>query len=102
MASPHNVFDATLAAGKYLCSGGLDLANPTDRAAAVFRYNHSEQLRADVLDWADAYANGVDPDAGLRRTGAATTRRRPLRPGPAAARQHAAIHDVDRPTRRRR
>ena len=59
--SPHNVFDATVAAGKYLCSGGLDLANPADRATAVFRYNHSESYVATVLLWADAYANGATP-----------------------------------------
>lgn len=59
--SPHNVFDATLAAGKYLCSGGMDLSKPQDRATAVFRYNHSNSYVATVLAWADAYARGVDP-----------------------------------------
>lgn len=59
--SPHNVYDATLAAGKYLCSGGLDLAKPSDRAAAVFRYNHSDTYVAKVLLWADAYARGATP-----------------------------------------
>jgi hypothetical protein len=59
--SPHNVYDATLAAGKYLCSGGLDLSKPQDRATAVFRYNHSNSYVATVLAWADAYARGVDP-----------------------------------------
>ncbi|GAB1515442.1 lytic transglycosylase domain-containing protein [Actinophytocola sp. KF-1] len=62
--SPHNVFDATVAAGKYLCSGGLDLSKPQDRATAVFRYNHSNSYVATVLAWADAYARGVDPMAG--------------------------------------
>ena len=60
-ASPHNVYDATLAAGKYLCSGNLDLSNPQDRATAVFRYNHSDSYVRTVLIWADAYAKGVDP-----------------------------------------
>jgi hypothetical protein len=59
--SPHNVFDATVAAGKYLCSGGMDLSKPQDRATAVFRYNHSNSYVATVLSWADAYARGVDP-----------------------------------------
>jgi hypothetical protein len=58
VSSPHNVFDATVAAGKYLCSGGLDLSTDKDRAAAVFRYNHSDSYVATVLLWADAYANG--------------------------------------------
>lgn len=56
--NPHNVFDETVAAGKYLCSGNLDLSNDKDRAAAVFRYNHSDSYVATVLLWADAYANG--------------------------------------------
>jgi hypothetical protein len=62
--SPHNVYDETLAAGKYLCSGGLDLSKPQDRAAAVFRYNRSNSYVATVLLWADAYANGVTPMPG--------------------------------------
>jgi len=62
--SPHNVYDETLAAGKYLCSGNLDLENPADRAAAVFRYNHSDSYVATVLLWADAYANGFSPMPG--------------------------------------
>ena len=61
VSSPHNVYDATLAAGKYLCSGGLDLSNPQDRATAVCRYNHSDSYVATVLLWADAYANGFHP-----------------------------------------
>jgi hypothetical protein len=60
-SSPHNVFDATLAAAKYLCSGGLDMANPQQRATAVFRYNHSDSYVKTVLIWADAYAKGVTP-----------------------------------------
>ncbi|MGB3442186.1 MAG: lytic murein transglycosylase [Actinophytocola sp.] len=61
--SPHNVYDATVAAGKYLCSGGLDMSNPRDRATAVFRYNHSNSYVATVLSWAEAYARGVVPMA---------------------------------------
>lgn len=63
LRSPHNVYDATVAAGKYLCSGGLDMSKPQDRATAVFRYNHSNSYVATVLSWADAYARGVDPMA---------------------------------------
>ncbi|MGW1676417.1 lytic murein transglycosylase [Saccharopolyspora sp. NPDC002376] len=61
VASPHNVYDATAAAGQYLCSGGGDLRNPRDLAAAVFRYNHSERYVRTVLIWATAYANGALP-----------------------------------------
>jgi hypothetical protein len=61
VSSPHNIYDATVAAGKYLCSGGLDLAKPKDRALAVFRYNHSDSYVRTVLIWADAYAHGTTP-----------------------------------------
>jgi hypothetical protein len=57
--SPHNFFDAATAAGKYLCSGGLDLSNAQQRGIAVFRYNHSESYVRTVLIWADAYAAGT-------------------------------------------
>jgi len=60
-SSPHNVYDATVAAGKYLCSGGLDLSKPKDQAIAVFRYNHSDSYVTTVLIWADAYKRGTTP-----------------------------------------
>ncbi len=59
--SPHNVNDAALAAGRYLCDGSGDLRNPRDLAAAVFRYNHSDNYVRTVLIWASAYARGVTP-----------------------------------------
>jgi hypothetical protein len=61
VSSPHNVYDATVAAGKYLCSGGMDLSNPKDQATAVFRYNHSDSYVSTVLIWADAYKKGTSP-----------------------------------------
>jgi hypothetical protein len=59
IASPHNIFDAALAAGHYLCSGGLDLRKPADLNAAVFRYNPSENYVRMVQGWMDIYANGA-------------------------------------------
>ncbi|CRK61527.1 hypothetical protein [Alloactinosynnema sp. L-07] len=59
--NPNNIFDATVGAGKYLCSGGMDMANPANRYAAVFRYNHSDSYVKTVLQWADSYAKGVTP-----------------------------------------
>ncbi|WP_285503883.1 lytic transglycosylase domain-containing protein [Actinokineospora sp. NBRC 105648] len=61
--NPNNVYDATVGAGKYLCSGGLDVANPQQRATSIFRYNHSDSYVRTVLIWADAYAKGVTPVA---------------------------------------
>lgn len=60
-ANPHNVFDATLAAARYLCAGGGDLRDPVALAGAIFRYNHSESYVRTVLAWASAYATGVTP-----------------------------------------
>ncbi|SFS54977.1 lytic transglycosylase domain-containing protein [Saccharopolyspora flava] len=61
VASPHNLPDAAAAAGTYLCSGGGDLSDPRELAAAVFRYNHSESYVRTVMVWADAYRRGVTP-----------------------------------------
>jgi membrane-bound lytic murein transglycosylase B len=58
-ASPNNIYDSALAAGNYLCAGGGDMTNPTQRAAAVFSYNHSDSYVATVLGWANAYTTGV-------------------------------------------
>ena len=41
LKNPHNIFDATRAAGDYLCSGGADLSNAASLVQAVLRYNHS-------------------------------------------------------------
>ncbi|MTE17396.1 lytic transglycosylase [Nocardia sp. CT2-14] len=58
---PNNVFDAALAAGKYLCSGGMDLADPQQQLRAVLRYNNSVSYAANVLSWANAYKTGGTP-----------------------------------------
>ncbi|WP_229746065.1 lytic transglycosylase domain-containing protein [Rhodococcoides trifolii] len=63
-ADPNNVFDASLAAGKYLCSGGLDLADPAQATTAVLRYNNSGAYAANVLGWASAYASGASSVPG--------------------------------------
>lgn len=57
-ANIHNVFDAALAAGKYLCSGGLDLTDPTQKLRAVLRYNNSMTYAQNVLGWAAKYRTG--------------------------------------------
>ncbi|MBF6072008.1 lytic murein transglycosylase [Nocardia farcinica] len=61
VADPHNVFDASLAAGKYLCSGGLNLRDPQQELRAVLRYNNSASYAADVLSWSAAYRTGGAP-----------------------------------------
>jgi membrane-bound lytic murein transglycosylase B len=58
---PQNLFDATLAAARYLCSGGLNLRDPQQVMAAILRYNNSMSYAQNVLGWAAAYATGVVP-----------------------------------------
>ncbi|WP_429422880.1 lytic murein transglycosylase [Nocardia sp. GAS34] len=58
---PNNVFDAALAAGKYLCSGGLNLRDPQQELRAVLRYNDSVAYASQVLSWSDAYRTGGVP-----------------------------------------
>jgi membrane-bound lytic murein transglycosylase B len=60
-ADPQNIFDATLAAARYLCSGGLNLRDPGGVMAAILRYNNSMPYAQNVLGWAAAYATGVVP-----------------------------------------
>ncbi|WP_083700306.1 lytic transglycosylase domain-containing protein [Mycobacterium sp. IS-836] len=60
-ADPQNLFDATLAAARYLCSGGLNLRDPAQVMSAILRYNNSMPYAQNVLGWAAAYATGVVP-----------------------------------------
>lgn len=61
VADPNNVFDAALAAGRYLCAGGLDLREPAQEMRAVLRYNNSGTYAAEVITWSNAYKNGGTP-----------------------------------------
>ncbi|MDT8911394.1 lytic transglycosylase domain-containing protein [Amycolatopsis sp. PS_44_ISF1] len=61
IADPNNIFDSSLATGRYLCSGGLDLANPDQLRTAIYRYNNSDAYVNTVVLWAEAYRNGVAP-----------------------------------------
>ena len=60
-ADVQNVFDSTLAAARYLCSGGLNLRDQSQVMAAILRYNNSVAYARNVLGWAAAYATGVVP-----------------------------------------
>lgn len=61
VADPQNLYDSTLAAARYLCSGGLDLRDQSQVMAAILRYNNSMPYARNVLGWAAAYATGVVP-----------------------------------------
>jgi membrane-bound lytic murein transglycosylase B len=60
-ADVQNVFDSSLAAARYLCSGGLNLRDPGQVMTAILRYNNSVAYARNVLGWAAAYATGVVP-----------------------------------------
>jgi hypothetical protein len=60
-ADVQNVYDASLATARYLCSGGLNLRDPGQVMAAILRYNNSVAYARNVLGWAAAYATGVVP-----------------------------------------
>jgi membrane-bound lytic murein transglycosylase B len=60
-ADPQNVYDATLAAARYLCSGGLNLREQSHVLTAILRYNNSMAYAENVMGWAAAYATGVAP-----------------------------------------
>nr|WP_269902750.1 lytic transglycosylase domain-containing protein [Lolliginicoccus lacisalsi] len=61
VSDPHNVYDATLAAAKYLCDAGGDLTVPANQERAILRYNQSRSYLHNVRNWATAYATGVLP-----------------------------------------
>jgi membrane-bound lytic murein transglycosylase B len=61
VADPQNLYDSTLAAARYLCSGGLNLRDSSQVMAAILRYNNSMPYAQNVLGWAAAYATGTVP-----------------------------------------
>jgi membrane-bound lytic murein transglycosylase B len=60
-ADVQNVYDASLATARYLCSGGLNLRDPSHVMASILRYNNSMAYARNVMGWAAAYATGVVP-----------------------------------------
>ena len=55
-ADPHQIDDAALAAARYLCAGGRNLATADGWWAAVFSYNNSVPYGQKVFGLADTYA----------------------------------------------
>jgi membrane-bound lytic murein transglycosylase B len=60
-ADIQNLYDASLGAARYLCSGNLNLRDRSQVLAAILRYNNSMAYAQNVLGWAAAYATGVAP-----------------------------------------
>ncbi|WP_432075892.1 lytic transglycosylase domain-containing protein [Streptomyces wuyuanensis] len=65
-SDPGNVFDAALAAGRYLCAGGRDLSEGADLDRAILGYNHSTAYLRTVRAWFAYFLEGhrVVPDHG--------------------------------------
>jgi len=66
---PQNVFDASLAAGNYLCAGDRRMTDPMDLRQAILSYNHSERYLQIVLAWMNVYASGAAAIADARAIG---------------------------------
>ncbi|MFJ4562865.1 lytic murein transglycosylase [Streptomyces caelestis] len=79
---PNNVFDAALAAGRYLCAGGRDLSVPAQLDRAILGYNHSTAYLRTVRAWYAYFLEGhrVVPDGSARSVaGSSSARPEPSR-----------------------
>jgi membrane-bound lytic murein transglycosylase B len=56
---PSNVYDASLAAARYLCAANRDLGTPEGLDEAVLSYNHSTSYLSLVRSWMAVYRNGT-------------------------------------------
>lgn len=56
---PNNVFDASLATGRYLCADGRDVSGQHDLDQAILGYNHSQEYLSTVLSWFEFYKKGT-------------------------------------------
>ncbi|MGH2602180.1 MAG: lytic transglycosylase domain-containing protein [Dehalococcoidia bacterium] len=55
-ADPQQIDDAVLAAGRYLCASGRDMASGGGWWSGVMSYNNSAAYGREVLEWANTYA----------------------------------------------
>ncbi|TCC44013.1 hypothetical protein E0H75_37705 [Kribbella capetownensis] len=58
IGDPNNMFDATLGAAQYLCTGTSNLRTPAGAAQAVRRYNNADSYVRVVLGLARMYQSG--------------------------------------------
>lgn len=57
-ADPQNVYDASLGAGRYLCTSGRDLSTDQGQQQAILSYNPSAAYYQLVIRWVHAYESG--------------------------------------------
>ncbi|MEY9990899.1 hypothetical protein ABIE67_002931 [Streptomyces sp. V4I8] len=79
---PNNVFDASLAAGRYLCAGGRDLSDPAGLDGAILGYNHSAAYLRTVRAWYAYFLEGhrVVPDSSAGAPARPEPSRSPSKP----------------------
>ncbi|MFE0628073.1 lytic transglycosylase domain-containing protein [Streptomyces sp. NPDC058864] len=58
VSDPNNIFDAALAAGRYLCAGNRDLSIESNLHQAILGYNHSTAYLNTVLSWYEHFREG--------------------------------------------
>jgi membrane-bound lytic murein transglycosylase B len=82
VADPHDIDDAALAAGRYLCAGNADLSSEAGKVSALLRYNRSSAYVRKVLQWGQGYRDGVRsvPGAGGAVAAAPRPSGTPVRP----------------------
>ncbi|MBT2528870.1 lytic transglycosylase domain-containing protein [Streptomyces sp. ISL-99] len=56
--NPNNIYDAALAAGRYLCAHDRDLSAQGDLDQAILGYNRSREYLRTVMSWFDYYRRG--------------------------------------------
>lgn len=72
-ADPNNVFDAAESAGRYLCAGGRNLADPAQLDRAILGYNNSGEYLRTVKNWMAHFGSGTATTTPDRPAPAATT-----------------------------
>ena len=59
LGDPQQIDDAALAAARYLCAGGRDMASPSGWWAGILSYNNSTEYAQKVFGLADGYAKSA-------------------------------------------
>jgi membrane-bound lytic murein transglycosylase B len=90
-ADVQNLYDSSLAAARYLCSGNLNLRDQSHVMSSILRYNNSVAYARNVLGWAAAYATGVVPMDLPPITGSVPT----LGPGSSSSSSSENVHLTD-------
>jgi hypothetical protein len=78
IADPENIYDAGLAAARYLCADGRDLATAAGLQSAILSYNDSVAYLNLVSAWLTAYQGGVTEVADVSPPATST----PITPAP--------------------